>query len=100
MLDMFEGFHANISLLARRKSTSALSYLEESAVPMRTTLPSELLGSMRTSLEPSADSNDPLISLRWAFFGSFLLEGGEFPRGDDHGGVAAAFDFALISTLE
>ena len=27
---------------------------------MRTVLPSELLGSMRTSLEPSADSNDPV----------------------------------------
>ena len=39
---------------------SALSYPEESVVPMRTILPSELLGSMRTSLEPSADSNDPI----------------------------------------
>ena len=37
-----------------------LSYSEESMVPMRTVLPSELLGSMRTSLEPSADSNDPV----------------------------------------
>ena len=55
-----EGFHAKMSLLARRKSTSALSYAEESAVPMRTVLPSELLGSTRTSLEPSADSNDPV----------------------------------------
>ena len=39
---------------------SALSYLEESVEPMRTILPSELLGSMRTSLEPSTDSNDPV----------------------------------------
>ena len=39
---------------------SALSYLEESMVPMRTVLPSELLGSMRTPLEPYANSNDPV----------------------------------------
>ena len=37
---------------------SALSYAEESAVPIQTFLPSELLGSKRTSLEPSADSNN------------------------------------------
>ena len=37
---------------------SALSYLEESMVSMRTTLPSELLGSMRTSLMPSAGLKD------------------------------------------
>ena len=39
---------------------STLSYLEESVVPMRIILPLELLGSMRTSLEPSTDSNDPI----------------------------------------
>ena len=39
---------------------SALSYSEESVVPMRTTLPSEPLGSMRTSLEPSIGSKDPV----------------------------------------
>ena len=55
---MSKGFHTKISLLARRKSMSALSYLEESMVSMRTTLPSELLGSMRTSLAPSAGSKD------------------------------------------
>ena len=55
---MSKGFHAKMSLLARRKPTSALSYLEESMVPMRTTLLSGLLGSMRTSLEPSASSKD------------------------------------------
>ena len=43
----------------------ALSYLEESVVPMHTVLPSELLGSMRTSFEPSANTNDPV-----AFFAS------------------------------
>ena len=37
---------------------SALSYSEESVVPMRTVLPSKLLGSMRTPLEPSANLND------------------------------------------
>ena len=60
MPSIFEGFHAKTSLLSRRKSTSALSYSEESVVPMRTVLPSELLGSMRTSLEPSTNSNDPV----------------------------------------
>ena len=35
-----------------------LSYSEESVVLMHTILPSELLGSMRTSLDPSTDSND------------------------------------------
>ena len=55
-----EGLHAKMSLLSQRKSTSALSYSKESVVPMRTVLPSELLGSMRTSLESSADSNDPV----------------------------------------
>ena len=49
-----------MSLLLQWKSTSALSYSEESVVPMRTIFPSELLGSTRTSLEPSADSNDPV----------------------------------------
>ena len=53
MTTMSLGLHAKMSLLAWRKSMSALSYLEESVVPMRTTLPLELLGSMRTSLVPS-----------------------------------------------
>ena len=56
-----EGFHAKMSLLLRRTSTSALSYSEESVVPMRTILPLELLGLMRTSLESSSDSNDPVV---------------------------------------
>ena len=60
MLGISKGFHAKMSLLPRRKSTSALSYLEESVVPMRTIFPSELLGSMRTSLKPSADLNNPV----------------------------------------
>ena len=55
-----EGFHAKTSLLSRRKLTSALSYSRESVVPMRTVFPSELPGSMMTSLEPSADLTDPV----------------------------------------
>ena len=60
MPSISEGFHTKMSLLSRRKSTSALSYSEESMVPMHNILPLELLGSMRTSLEPSADLNDPV----------------------------------------
>ena len=52
MLGMFEGFHVKMSLLVWRKSMSVLSYSEESVVPMRTTLPLEPLGFMRTSLAP------------------------------------------------
>ena len=58
MPGMSEGFHAKMSRLAWRKSTSVLSYMEESVLPMRTTLPSELLGSMRTSLTPSMGSKN------------------------------------------
>ena len=43
---------------------SVLSYLEESVVPMRTTLPLGLLGSVRTSLAPSTGSKDPADRLR------------------------------------
>ena len=53
MPGMSEGLLAKMSLLAQRKSASALSYLEKSVEPMCTTLPLELLGSMRTSLVPS-----------------------------------------------
>ena len=63
MPGMSEGFHPKISLLARMKSMSAISYSEESMVPMRTTLPSELLGSMRTSFAPSMGSKDPVDHL-------------------------------------
>ena len=45
MPSMSKGLHAKMSLLVRRKLTSALSYLEESVVPMHTTLPLEPLGS-------------------------------------------------------
>ena len=39
MPGMSEGFYTKMYLLGRKKPTSALSYLEESVVPMRTTLP-------------------------------------------------------------
>ena len=76
---MSKGFHTKISLLARRKLTRALSYLEESVVPMRTTLPSELLGSTRTSLMPSMGSKDP-------------ADQGTFPR--HHARIAGHTDWA------
>ena len=60
MPSMSEGFHAKMSLLAQRKSTSALSYLEESVVPMRTVFTLVLPRTMRTSLEPSVGSKDPV----------------------------------------
>ena len=56
---MSKGLHAKISLLARRKSASVLSYFEESMVPMHATLPSKPLGSMRTSMVPSIGLRDP-----------------------------------------
>ena len=69
-----EGFHAKMYLLSQRKSTSVLSYSEESVVPMRTIFSSELLGSTRTSLEPSADSNDPVdFFVSGAFSATFSL---------------------------
>ena len=75
MPGMSKGFHTKMSLLAWRKSTSALSYLEESVVPMRTTLPSGLLGSMRTSLVPSIGSKDltDYLELGASSMTSFLM---------------------------
>ena len=55
---MSEGFHAKMSRLAQRKLTSVPSYLGERAVPMRTVLSAELLGSTRTSLTFSTGSKD------------------------------------------
>ena len=62
---MSKGLHAKMSLFAQRKSMSALSYSEESIVPMCTTLPLEPLGSMRTSLAPSTSLKDP-ADLLWS----------------------------------
>ena len=63
MPHMSKGFHAKMCLLAWMKSTSALSYSEESVVPMRTTLLFEPLGSMRTSLAPFAGLKEPVDCL-------------------------------------
>ena len=80
---------------------SALSYLEESMVPMRIVLPMALSGSTRTSLEPSTDSNDPVDFLvSSASSVNFLLEGGELFGGEDCCGVTAALDLAIIGALE
>ena len=75
MPGMSEGFHTKMYLLARRKPTSALSYLEESVVPMRTVFPSGLPGSIRTSLEPSDGLKDPvdLLGLGVSSVTSFLM---------------------------
>jgi hypothetical protein len=48
MPGMSEGLHVNMSLFTWTKSTSTASYLESRAVPTRTVLPSELLGSRGT----------------------------------------------------
>ena len=58
ILGMSEGFHAKMSRLAQRKSTSVPSYLGERAVPMRTVLSMKLSASTRTSLTFSAGSKD------------------------------------------
>jgi hypothetical protein len=58
MLGMSGGIHAKMSLLARRKSMKALSYLGESVVPMSTFLSLELSGMMRISLTLPASSKE------------------------------------------
>ena len=58
MPGMSEGFHANMSIFARRKSTSALSYLGVRDVPTLATLALSLLGSSSTSLAFSTGSKD------------------------------------------
>jgi len=98
---MFEGFHAKMSLLARRKPTSALSYLEESVVPMRTTLPLGLLGSMRISLAPSIGLKDMADRLGvGCFFDDLLSDGRELFGGNDCSIMIAALDLALVGILE
>ena len=58
MPGMSEGFHAKMLLFARRKSTSAPSYLGDRVAPIRTVRPLELLGSRGTSLTPSVASKE------------------------------------------
>ena len=88
-------------LLPRRKSTSALSYSEESVVPMRTVLPSVLPGSMRTSLEPSIDSKDPVNLLgSGASSVTSFSDVRELSGGYNRYDVIVALDFALVGTLK
>jgi hypothetical protein len=63
MPGMSEGFHAKISLLAQRKSMSALSYLGESEVPMHTVLSSGPSGSTLTVLTSFVGSKEPAARL-------------------------------------
>jgi hypothetical protein len=52
---MSEGFHANTSMFALRKSTSALSYLGSSAVSIRSVRPSSETTTSLTSLAGSKE---------------------------------------------
>jgi hypothetical protein len=52
---MSEGFHANTSRFALRKSTSALSYLGSSAIPIRRVQPSSQTIASLTSLAGSKE---------------------------------------------
>jgi hypothetical protein len=63
MPSISEGFHAKMSLFVRRKSMSALSYLGRRFEPMRSTLPSEPVGSTRISLVFSVGSKEHASNL-------------------------------------
>ena len=67
---------------------------------MRTTLPLEPLGSMRTSLAPSIGSKDLTDRLAPRFFGDLLPDGRELFGGDNCRGVLIALDLALVGALE
>ena len=56
---MSEGLNANMSAFARRKSTSTTSYLGSMLELILNALPSEVPGSRKTSLVPSAGSKLP-----------------------------------------
>jgi hypothetical protein len=101
MPSISEGFHAKISLLARRKLTSTLSYLGESVVPMRATLSLELLGVDEDHLDTLRGfkrSGRPLGDRR--FLGSRLVDDRELLGGDNRRGVFIALNFTLVSMLE
>ena len=101
MPGMFEGFHAKMSLLVRRKSTGVLSYSEESVVPMHTTLPLEPLVSMRTSLTPSIGSKDPADRLgSGASLATSFLMAASSLEAMIYCGVFTALDLALIGAIE
>ena len=80
---------------------SALSYSEESVVLMHIVLPSELSRIYEDLLGALCQFERPGRLLHVGrFFGDLLLEGGEFPGGDDCCGKAAALDLTLIGMLE
>jgi hypothetical protein len=58
---MSEGFHANTSRFALRRSTSALSYLGSSVVPIRRVQPSSEMTASLTSLAGSKEQAARLI---------------------------------------
>ena len=96
-----EGFHAKMSLLPWRKSTSALSYAEESAVPIRTFFALGATGIQEDL--PGAfcrfERSRQLLCVGCPF-NDLLPEGDELFGCDDYGCVSAAFDLALVSALE
>ena len=70
-------------------------------MPMRTTLPSEPLGSMRTSLAPSIGLKDLADRLGLGIsFDDLLPNGRELFGGDNRRGVFTTFDLALVGALE
>ena len=89
-----------MSLLSWRKSTSALSYSEESD------------GTDAYHFTLSAGIYEDLLGAFYRFirsgqllcvgrsFGDLLLEGIEFPGGDDCRGMATTPDLAVVGTLE
>ena len=59
MPGMSEGLHANMSVFARRKSTSTTSYLGSRLELILNALPLEVPGSRKTSLVSTAGSKLP-----------------------------------------
>ena len=80
---------------------SALSYSEESVVPMRTIFSLVLSGSMRTSLEPSAGLKAPVDLLgSGASLVTSFSDAHELFGGYDRCGVITTLDFALVGALK
>ena len=101
MPGMSEGFHAKMSLLVPRKSTSALSYLEESVVPMRTTLTLRVAGVYEDLLSALHGLERPDRPLGvGCFFDDLLPDGRELFGGDNRRGMFTALNLALVGTLE
>ena len=78
-----------------------LYYLEESMVPMRTTLPSKLLGVYEDLLGTLHGLERPSRSLGVRrFFDDLLPDGRKVLGGDNCRVVFVALDLALVGTLE